>query len=183
MTALPGPRLDRSQIEESLDSSLPPGDGDIATVASLMADATRATMLLSLMDGRIRPAGELAHLARVTPATASEHLAKLVAGGLIAVEPQGRFRYYRLASPRLAEALEAVAAIAPPHAETRVGQQQQAAPIRRARLCYDHLAGTLGVQITEALVAEGTIAREDRASLSAIAAGPPSRTSESTSQH
>jgi len=134
-------------------------DGDIAAVAALMADATRATILLSLLDGRIRPAGELAHLARVTPATASEHLAKLVAGGLLAVERRGRFRYYRLENSRLAEALETLAALA----AGRVGHRQDTVPIRRARLCYDHLAGTLGVQITDALIAEGTLVREDRA--------------------
>src|SRR5580765_3093459 len=146
--------------------SLPPWrgeadlDGDIAAVASLMADATRATILLSLLDGRIRPAGELAHLARVTPATASEHLAKLVAGGLVTVERRGRFRYYRLANSRLAEALET---LAPRRPTDSVGHRQQAAPIQRARLCYDHLAGTLGVQITDALIAEGTLVQEDRA--------------------
>ncbi len=95
-------------------------------------------MLLSLLDGRIRPAGELAHLARVTPATASEHLAKLVAGGLVAVERRGRFRYYRLANSNLAEALETLAALAPPRRADRVGHRQHPAPIRRARLCYDH---------------------------------------------
>jgi len=138
-------------------------DGDIAAVAALMADATRATILLSLLDGRIRPAGELAHLARVAPATASEHLAKLVAGRLLAVERRGRFRYYRLANSGLAEALETLAALAPPQPADRVGHRQHAAPIRRARLCYDHLAGTLGVQITDAFIAEGTLVREDRA--------------------
>ena len=138
-------------------------DGDIAAVASLMADATRATILLSLLDGRIRPAGELAHLARVTPATASEHLAKLVAGGLVTVERRGRFRYYRLANSRLAEALETLAALAPHRPTDSVGHRQQAAPIQRARLCYDHLAGTLGVQITDALIAEGTLVQEERA--------------------
>ena len=138
-------------------------DGDVAAVASLMADATRATILLSLVDGRNRPAGELAHLAHVTPATASEHLAKLIAGGLVAVEPHGRFRYYRLASSRLAEALETLAAIASPLPAAAVQDQKQTTPIRRARLCYDHLAGTLGVQITDALVTEGTLALEDRA--------------------
>jgi DNA-binding transcriptional ArsR family regulator len=138
-------------------------DGDIAAVASLMADTTRATILLSLLDGRIRPAGELAHLARVTPATASEHLAKLVAGGLVTVERRGRFRYYRLANARLAEALETLAALAPHRPTDSVRHRQQAAPIQRARLCYDHLAGTLGVQITDALIAEGTLVQEDRA--------------------
>ena len=156
MTAVRGFSLDPWRAEADLN-------GDIATVASLMADATRATILLSLLDGRIRPAGELAHLARVTPATASEHLAKLVAGGLLAVERRGRFRYYRLASSRLAEALETLAALALPRPDDRVRHRQHTAPIQRARLCYDHLAGTLGVQITDALIAEGTLVQEDRA--------------------
>ena len=163
MTALPGPYLDPCPSAAALSPAATEGDGDIATVASLMADATRATILLSLLDGRIRPAGELAHLARVAPATASEHLAKLVAGRLLAVERRGRFRYYRLANSGLAEALETLAALAPPQPADRVGHRQHAAPIRRARLCYDHLAGTLGVQITDAFIAEGTLVREDRA--------------------
>jgi DNA-binding transcriptional ArsR family regulator len=162
MTALPGPHSNPWRSEASLQASFIQDDGDIASVASLIADATRATILLSLLDGRIRPAGELAHLARVTPPTASEHLSKLVAGGLVAVEPHGRFRYYRLASSGLAEALETLATIAPPQSPARGARPQDAAPIRRARLCYDHLAGTLGVQITEALVAEGALTREDR---------------------
>jgi DNA-binding transcriptional ArsR family regulator len=156
MTAVRGLSLDPWRGEADLD-------GDIATVASLMADVSRATILLSLLDGRIRPAGELAHLARVTPATASEHLAKLVAGGLVSVERRGRFRYYRVANSRLAEALETLAALAPARAADSAGHRQHAAPIRRARLCYDHLAGTLGVQITDALIAEGTLVQEDRA--------------------
>src|SRR4030095_16936647 len=106
MTALPGLAFDPRRREATLDSSVIQADGDIAAVATLMADATRATMLLSLLDALIRPAGELAHLARVTPATASEHLAKLVAGGLVAVERRGRFRYYRVANSRLAAAVE-----------------------------------------------------------------------------
>ena len=162
MTALPGPYSDPWRSEAALHASFLQADGDIASVASLTADATRATMLLALLDGRIRPAGELARLARVTPATASEHLSKLVAGGLVAVEPHGRFRYYRLASSGLAEALETLATIAPTQSTVRNAVSQDAAPIRRARLCYDHLAGTLGVQITEALVAEGALTCEDR---------------------
>jgi DNA-binding transcriptional ArsR family regulator len=141
------------------------GDCDIAAVAALMADATRATILLALLDRRIRPAGELARLARVTPATVSEHLTKLVAGGLVAVEPQGRFRYYRLAHPALAEALEALAAVAPPRPAATFRERQDADGIRRARLCYDHVAGLLGVQITDALVADHALVREDRAFL------------------
>jgi hypothetical protein len=122
-------------------------------------------MLLSLLDGRIRPASELARLGRVTAATASEHLAKLVGGRLVAVEPHGRFRYYRLANSRLAEALETLATIAPGRQVVGFRERQSASAIRQARLCYDHLAGTLGVRVTEALVAERAIALEDRAFL------------------
>jgi hypothetical protein len=120
-------------------------------------------MLLALMDGRIRPASELARLAHVTKSTASEHLAKLVAGRLVSVAPHGRFRYYRLADPRLAEALETLATIAPPRRMESLQERHHDSAIRQARLCYDHLAGTLGVRITEAMVAEGALTREDRA--------------------
>jgi DNA-binding transcriptional ArsR family regulator len=156
---------DPTQDLASQQDWLAQGDCDIAAVASLMADTTRATILLALLDQRIRPAGELARIARVTPATASEHLTKLVAGGLVAVEPQGRFRYYRLAHPALAEALEALAAVAPPRRAGDFRERQDADGIRRARLCYDHVAGLLGVQITEALVADRALVREDRAFL------------------
>jgi DNA-binding transcriptional ArsR family regulator len=137
--------------------------GDIAAVAALLADDTRALMLLALLDGRIRPASELARLAHVTRSTASEHLAKLVAGGLIVVAPHGRFRYYRLADPRLAEALETLATIAPPRLIANLKERHHDSAIRRARLCYDHLAGSLGVRITEAMVEAGALRREDRA--------------------
>jgi DNA-binding transcriptional ArsR family regulator len=149
----------------ALTSGAGPADCDIAAVAALLADATRATMLLSLLDGRMRPASELARLARVAPATASEHLAKLVAGGMVAVAPHGRFRYYRLANGRLAEALETLATIAWPRQTAAFREPQDATALGRARLCYDHMAGILGVGITDALVAEGALVREDRAFL------------------
>ena len=137
-------------------------DCDIGAVAALVADPTRATMLLSLLDGRLRPASELARLARVSPATASEHLAKLAAGGLIVPEPHGRFRYYRLASARVAEALESLATLARPNGMRGAASHRHTPAIHRARLCYDHLAGALGVGLTDALVAAGALRREDR---------------------
>ena len=166
MTAsIPIHPLETDIAETARESLAASADCDIAAVAALLADPTRAAMLLSLLDGRIRPASELARLGRVTAATASEHLAKLVAAGVIAVEPHGRFRYYRLANPRLAEALETLATIAPRRRAGGFRDRQNAAAIHRARLCYDHLAGTLGVGITDALVAERALVREDRAFL------------------
>ncbi|KAA2302468.1 winged helix-turn-helix transcriptional regulator, partial [Clostridioides difficile] len=87
---------------------------NITFIASLIADPSRAIFLSSLLDGRALPAGELAHMASVTPQTASSHLAKLVEGGLLEVEQQGRHRYYRLANKEIANLIESMASIAPP---------------------------------------------------------------------
>jgi DNA-binding transcriptional ArsR family regulator len=122
----------------------------LAEVASLVGDPARAAMVLALWDGRARPAGELARIAGVSPATASAHLAKLVSGGLLTREPRGRHRDYRLAGPRVAHALEALAGLVPLHRPRADGEIPA---IRRARLCYDHVAGQLGVALSDALVA------------------------------
>ncbi len=110
-------------------------------------------MLLSLLDGRTLSAGELARRATISPTSASAHLAKLVAGGLIVVEPSGRRRLYRLASADVGRALEALALIAKPARIVALTQSAIAGELRIARSCYDHLAGRLGVGITDALVA------------------------------
>ena len=123
----------------------------LAEVASLLGDPGRAGMVSALWDGTARPAGELARIAAVTPATASSHLARLVAGGVLRVEPRGRHRYFRLASPQVAQALEALATLLPPHLANN-GAGETVPPLRRARLCYDHLAGALGVAVSDALV-------------------------------
>lgn len=132
-------------------------DAAIAPVASLLADPARVAILWALLDGRELPAGELALLAGVTPATASIHLAKLVEAGFVGARPQGRHRYYRLTRPELAPAMEALAALAPPgqprtHRQARIGRA-----VRAARTCYDHLAGRLGVAVTAALVERGAL--------------------------
>jgi DNA-binding transcriptional ArsR family regulator len=124
----------------------------LAEAAALLGDAARAGIVTALWDGRARPAGELARIAGVAPATASGHLAKLVAGGVLRVQPQGRHRYYRLAGPEVAHALESLARLLPPRA---TGGAEPVTPLRRARLCYDHLAGQLGVLIADGLVARG----------------------------
>jgi len=141
-------------------SSLP----SVAGTASLIADPARAAMLTSLVDGRALPAGELAYCAGVTPQTASSHLARLVDGGLLMVEREGRHRYYRLAGAHVAQALERLAAIAPLGPVRRKALTPEARELRFARCCYDHLAGWLGVALTEALQRrEFLIAAPDKA--------------------
>lgn len=133
----------------------------IAEVAALIGDAARADMLLSLKDDGVLSASELAHVAGVAPNTASGHLAKLTQARLIAVERQGRHRYYRLASPEVAEALEALEVLAVKAASRARPPQGREDAIRFARSCYDHLAGELGVKLTWALVDQGHLVAED----------------------
>lgn len=133
------------------------GDADIAALAGLLADSSRVAMLLALCDGRAVPAGELARHAGVAPSTMSGHLAKLLRSGVVSVESWGRHRYYRLADPQIAQALEALAICAPAAPVRSLRQSQTAAAVRFARTCYDHLAGYAGVALTEALVEGGTL--------------------------
>lgn len=130
----------------------PYGDANIAAVAVLMSGPPRAAMLAALADGRALPAGELAYRAHVTAQTASTHLSKLVEGGLLVVEAHGRHRYYKLAHHQVAEALEALAVLAPPRPIRSLRESLEAKSLRFARTCYDHLAGSLGVQLTQRLV-------------------------------
>lgn len=123
---------------------------NISSVAFLIADPTRATMLVALMDGHARPAGELAYAAGITAQTASAHLSKLMDGGMILCEKEGRHRYYRLSGPHVAQALEQLASIRP--AVRRKPLSPMARELHTARCCYDHLAGSLGVAVTRALV-------------------------------
>lgn len=125
-------------------TDLPP----LARIASLIGDPARALMLAALMDGRSRTAGELAREASITPQTASTHLGKLVDAGLLVIEKQGRHRYHRLAGPTVAQALEAILALsAPTRATPRLGPAD--AGLRRARVCYDHMAGEIAVALSE----------------------------------
>jgi len=129
-----------------------------AEVASLAGDPARAGMLHALMDGRALTATELAHVAGITPQTASGHLARLTVGGLVAVQQQGRHRYHRLASPAVARMLESimqVAAASAPRKKAFVGPRDLA--LRAARTCYDHLAGHLGVALADSLIVNGQI--------------------------
>jgi DNA-binding transcriptional ArsR family regulator len=135
----------------------------MAAIAALVGEAGRARMLIALMDGRALTATELAQLAGVSPSTASGHLGKLTQAGLLGVLPQGRHRYFRLASPAVARLLEGIMVVAaePP-------SEQRPAPrigrlLREARTCYDHLAGRLGVALTDALIHKGAIELGDEA--------------------
>ena len=127
-----------------------------ATVASLVGDPARAGMLHALMDGRALTASELAQVGRVTPQTASGHLTRMAAVGLLSLEKQGRHRYYRLASQAVVQMIESIMQVASGLERKRplfVGPRDVA--LRAARTCYDHLAGRLGVALADALVAGG----------------------------
>jgi DNA-binding transcriptional ArsR family regulator len=124
---------------------------DIAMVAALVGDPARSNMLTALMTGRALTATELAHQAGITPQTASSHLAKLEAGGLIEQEKQGRHRYFRLADSDVAGVLEGLAGLAARAGHMRVRTGPKDPALRRARVCYDHLAGDLGVQMLDSM--------------------------------
>ncbi|WP_306319329.1 MULTISPECIES: helix-turn-helix transcriptional regulator [unclassified Streptomyces] len=141
-------------------ASKEPGAPRLAALASLIADETRAACLLALLDGRAWTAGELARHAGVAASTASEHLGKLVAGGLLAEERQGRHRYLRLADARVAQLLEGLAGYAVPDGGERPPTLRAASArtaMARGRTCYDHLAGRLGIAVTEAMVERGLL--------------------------
>ena len=127
-------------------------DADVAAVAALMGDRARCAMLQALIDGSERPAGELAKAAGVTAATASGHLQRLVAGGLVSVRSGGRHRYYRLSGPLVGAAIEALSLISPPVEARSLRQSIAAAALAEARSCYDHLAGRAGIALRDSLL-------------------------------
>jgi DNA-binding transcriptional ArsR family regulator len=133
----------------------------IAEIAALAGDPARANILTALLDGRAMTATELAYAARVTPQTTSAHLGKLTEAGLITATPSGRHRYFRLASPKVAQMLESIVAVAGDNRPRFRPMSRQAAELRDARMCYDHVAGQLGVRIADAMVARGYLVFED----------------------
>ena len=137
------------------------GDVQIAPVAALLGEPARAAIVGALESGQALPAAELARRAAVSPSTASEHLARLVEGGLLAVEPRGRHRYYRLASAEVAHAVEALSAIAPRGPVRSLRAANTASALTEARTCYDHLAGRLGVAVAGALVRRRALRHTD----------------------
>lgn len=130
---------------------------DIATIAALVGDPARANMLTALMCGAALTATELAEEAGVTKQTASSHLGKLEGGGLVKIRKQGRHRYYQLSGGDIAELLEKLMGIAhrTGHLRQRPGPKDPA--LRQARVCYDHLAGDMGIQLYESLLARGLL--------------------------
>jgi DNA-binding transcriptional ArsR family regulator len=131
-------------------------------VAALVGDTARATMLNALMGGQSLTATELAYCANISRSTASGHLGKLVAARLLTVTHKRRFSYYRIASPLIAAMLESIKVVAaievPPRRQPRSANDDA---LRFARSCYDHLAGQVGVAVTDALVAMGHVTLTD----------------------
>lgn len=135
------------------------GEARLEGFAKIIGDATRIRMLQLLMEGRALTAKELAYGAHVEPATATQHLRRLLEGGLVSVKVQGRHKYFRLASPVVAELMELLMVLAPDQ-KTRAPSPRIEEPLRRGRMCYDHLAGELGIGITEGLVKQGLLRKE-----------------------
>jgi len=134
----------------------------LAGIAALIGDPARAAMLVTLMDGRALTAGELSAAAGVTASTGSGHLVRMLDEGLLALERQGRHRYYRIASAPVAGLLESMmslsgelGAAAARCKPVRTGPRDRA--LRRARLCYDHLAGEVAVGIAASMTARGQL--------------------------
>jgi len=134
---------------------------DLAAVAALIGDPSRAAILEALMSGESLPAGELSGRACVSPQTTSAHLNKLVKGGLVNVEPIGKRRYYKIANPCVAQAIEALCLIAPPKRIRSLKASFEADALKTSRTCYDHLAGKLGVAVTESLLDQGHLKLEE----------------------
>ncbi|CAN7448927.1 helix-turn-helix transcriptional regulator [Caballeronia sp. LjRoot29] len=134
----------------------------LSRIGALLADPGRAAMLWSLMDGTARPAGELTMIAGISPSAASGHFTRLVESGLLALEVSGRHRYYRIATPDIAMAIEALANLAQASAPLREAAQAHRPPprpasavpldMRYARTCYDHLAGELAVRLFDRML-------------------------------
>ncbi|WP_250472765.1 helix-turn-helix transcriptional regulator [Caballeronia sp. GAFFF1] len=136
----------------------------LSRIGALLADPGRAAMLWSLMDGTARPAGELTMIAGLSPSAASAHLARLTDGGLLALEVSGRHRYYRIATPDIAAAIEALANLARASAPQAAPQRPASAvplEMRYARTCYDHLAGELAVRLFDGMLARRWLSTPD----------------------
>jgi DNA-binding transcriptional ArsR family regulator len=132
-------------------------EADLAAIGALLSDRTRATILTILLNGGLTPASVLAERAGVSRSLASSHLRKLTDGGLIAVEPKARQRLYRLAGQNVADALEVLLLMAPLAPVQSLRESMERNGLREARLCYDHVAGRVGVALTDGLLAQRLI--------------------------
>ena len=135
----------------------------IAEIAALVGDPARATIVSALLDGRALTASELAFAARIAPQTASTHLAKLTEAGLLSVVRSGRHRYFRLASPTVADMIDGIVAVALEKRPRYRPLSPQARALGAARICYDHLAGRLSVDLTDSFVARKYVVLDDGA--------------------
>lgn len=131
---------------------------DIVSFGELTSDPSRVRILLALMDGRMRPAGELSRIAGVSASTTSAHLKKLVLGGLLAQRATGRHRYYGLSNDEVADALEALGRL---RAMRRTAREREITPFSEARTCWHHVAGRFGVAVFSALEARSLIGLQD----------------------
>ncbi|MFD8379492.1 ArsR/SmtB family transcription factor [Streptomyces sp. NPDC059679] len=140
----------------------PPPAARLAALAGAMADETRAAICMALLEGRTWSAGELARITGVTPSTASGHLARLLDAGICATERQGRHTYVRIADAETARLVDSLASHAIPGRDAPYTVPVVAAsdPLARARTCYDHLAGRLGMAVTDAMVKRGLLYTE-----------------------
>lgn len=136
-------------------------DPDISGAAAILADKSRAAMLMALADGQAMPAGELARHVQVSAQTASSHLARMLEAGLVKVESQGRHRYYSVANEHVARLLEALSIVAQPRPVLTSMQNDAAKTLRFARTCYGHMAGVLGVSMTEAMAKKRVLRDSD----------------------
>lgn len=140
----------------------------IAAVAALLGDPARANMLTALMDGRALTVSELAEAGGVTLPTASGHVSKLEAAGLLSTERQGRHRYLRLSGPDIAQVLEGLMGLAQRTGAVRTRSSPAHKALRTARVCYDHLAGERGVALMQGLVLQGWICVEPEPRVTAV---------------
>lgn len=136
-------------------------DIDLAVVGAAIGDASRTKVLLALAEGRALAASVLAAEAGVSAATISAHLSKLLDARLVTMERHGRHRYYRLAGPDVADVLESLAKVARPAPITSLRESTRSNALRRARTCYDHLAGRLGVALMSAMLERGVLTGHD----------------------
>jgi DNA-binding transcriptional ArsR family regulator len=137
------------------------GEADVAAAAALLAEPARAALVVALTEDEALPASELAARAGVAPSTASEHLRRLVEGGFLASRKNGRHRYFSLADPAVADAVEALAIVAPQPPVRSLREATKSELIRSARTCYDHLAGRVGVDLAAALERQRVVVRRN----------------------
>jgi DNA-binding transcriptional ArsR family regulator len=137
------------------------GEADVAAAAALLAEPARAALVVALTEHEALPASALAARAGIAPSTASEHLRRLVEGGFLVARKNGRHRYFSLADPAVADAVEALACVAPQPPVHSLREATRSELIREARTCYDHLAGRLGVALATALERDRTVIRRN----------------------